>query len=601
MTKNFERLKRFQRYQTKDAQMISRKKMIERLRKKPNISVLVVGAGINGIGVFRELGLQGIDTLIIDKGDFCTGASSAPSRMIHGGLRYLENGEFRLVRESLKERNLLLENAPHYVNPLPTTIPIFNWYAGLGNALIKFFRLGEKPGKRGALLVKVGLSLYDFFIRKHQVMPKHQFRSRKKSLNLWPRLNTNIACTATYYDAWISYPERLGLEMILDTEASSDLNLNALNYMALHGTESGQVQLKDGLTGEVIPIRPKVVINATGAWIDFANQALQQKTKFIGGTKGSHLIIDNQELLNATNGHMVYYENPEGRVCILFPFMGKVLLGSTDIKIDDPDQVRCDEDEVKYILESVSYIFPSIKIKQSEIVYRFCGVRPLPTSDSSTTGKISRDHSCHVIPPTENAPYPIYSMVGGKWTTFRGFSEEVADQVLTYLKRPRITKTENLPIGGGKGYPRTKTQKEQWLTRVSETTKIPQKRLEVLLLRYGSKAESVANFIAQETDYTLMHHQEYSYREILYIFSNERVFHLDDLILRRLTIAIQGNLTSDLFYEIVTIAKSFFRWTGNQTQREIQRSLRILKRNHGLQLPDLSLQFLEKEPNVSVS
>ena len=136
---------------------MTRNETIEFLREDPNISVLIIGAGINGIGSFRDLALQGVDVLIVDKGDFCSGASAASSHMVHGGIRYLENGEFRLVREAVQERNRLIENAPHYVKPLPTIIPIFKWFSGLFNAPLKFIGWLDKPSERGAVIIKAGL------------------------------------------------------------------------------------------------------------------------------------------------------------------------------------------------------------------------------------------------------------------------------------------------------------------------------------------------------------------------------------------------------------------------------------------------------------
>jgi glycerol-3-phosphate dehydrogenase len=124
---------------------MNRKQILAAIRETPTISVLIIGAGINGIGTFRDLALQGVDVLIVDKGDFCSGASAASSHMVHGGIRYLENGEFRLVREAVQERNRLLQNAPHYVKPLPTTIPIFKWTSGLLNAPLKFLNLLDRP------------------------------------------------------------------------------------------------------------------------------------------------------------------------------------------------------------------------------------------------------------------------------------------------------------------------------------------------------------------------------------------------------------------------------------------------------------------------
>src|SRR5689334_13943027 len=154
--------------------MISRQETLDGLRKQPEVSVLIVGGGVNGIGTFRDLALQGLDVLLVDKNDFCSGASAASSHMLHGGLRYLENAEFRLVREALHERNRMLINAPHYSKPLPTTIPIFSWFSGFLNAPLKFLNLRDKPSERGAIIIEIGLRLYDWFTRDSRVMPTHR-------------------------------------------------------------------------------------------------------------------------------------------------------------------------------------------------------------------------------------------------------------------------------------------------------------------------------------------------------------------------------------------------------------------------------------------
>jgi glycerol-3-phosphate dehydrogenase len=193
---------------------------LNRLRTTRAIDVLIVGGGINGAGLLRELALNGVDALLVDKADYAAGATSASSRMIHGGLRYLENGEFRLVRESLHERNRLLKNAPHAVKPLPTTIPIFSRWSGFANATAKFFDRTSKPSKRGAALVKIGLTLYDLFTARDRVLPTHSYAGRAAALRTRPLLHPGIVCTATYYDAWIPLPEGLCLELIDDALAA---------------------------------------------------------------------------------------------------------------------------------------------------------------------------------------------------------------------------------------------------------------------------------------------------------------------------------------------------------------------------------------------
>ena len=200
---------------------MNRPEHIRTLKDSPDVSVLIIGGGVNGIGTFRDLALQGVDVLLVERGDFCSGTSAGSSHMLHGGIRYLENGEFRLVNEALHERDLMLQNAPHYAKPLRTTIPIFRWFSGLLNAPLKFLKLLDRPGERGALVIKVGLTFYDWLVRQQRVMPTHDFLLRTAALREYPHLNPDIVCAASYYDAWMPYPERICLEMLLDAEASA--------------------------------------------------------------------------------------------------------------------------------------------------------------------------------------------------------------------------------------------------------------------------------------------------------------------------------------------------------------------------------------------
>src|SRR5512135_667438 len=234
-------------------------------------TVLIIGGGINGVGVFRDLALNGVDVLLVDRADFCSGASAASSHMAHGGIRYLENGEFRLVREAVQERNRLIQNAPHIVKPLPTTIPIFKFLSGILNAPLKFLRLLDRPSERGSLVIKLGLLLYDGYTGSQRVVPRHRFLGRDAALARWPQLNPQVVNTATYYDGAILQPERLGVELILDGEADFP-GARALNYMSLVEGTGDKVVLRDELTGSTYVVKPKILINAAGPWIDAANK-----------------------------------------------------------------------------------------------------------------------------------------------------------------------------------------------------------------------------------------------------------------------------------------------------------------------------------------
>jgi len=540
------------------------------LQNHPNVSVLIIGGGINGIGLLNELALQGIDVLLVDKSDFCAGTSSAMTRIIHGGLRYLENAEFRLVHEALRERNRLLKNAPHYVKPLPTTIPITSWTSGMVTGIRNLLNWPTKPGNRGALVIKAGLTLYDFLAGKSP-MPRHRFRSRREALALRPALNPDVIGTATYYDAKIIYPERLCLELVQDAEAAYS-GARALNYVRAESASGDTVVLRDEVSGETCEVRPKVVVNATGAWIDLTNRDMGRASGFIGGTKGSHIVLDHPELAAATMDEMIYFVNRDGRICIFYVVDGKVIAGATDIPTDDPD-AACDEGEVDYLLESLRQAFPSIRVDRAHVVFRFCGVRPLPRSNALTPGQISRDHSFPVLPAGRGIDFPVYSLVGGKWTSFRALAEQVTDAILPVLGRPRVRSSADIPIGGGKGYP-----------RLPEGTGLPQDRLLTLQERYGTGADRVAAYMQAGPDAPLACHAGYSRREIEFIALNERVVHLDDLIMRRTLIGILGEVNLPLLEELAAVVSPILQWPEEKTAAEIERTVQFMKNVHGVML-----------------
>ncbi|PII99955.1 FAD-dependent oxidoreductase, partial [Leucobacter sp. OLES1] len=224
---------------------------VEALRERPSADVLIIGGGINGIATFRELALQGIDVALVERGDFVSGASSASSHMVHGGIRYLENGEFRLVKEAVTERNRLLRTAPHYVRPLETTIPIFSTFSGILSAPFRLLVTHGrgKPRERGAALIKMGLTLYDTFSRDGGQVPRHRFLGRRRSLAELPQLNDDLSYTATYYDASMHDPERLALDVLHDGIVAGGDRARAANYLPAVGFSDGAVRLRDEANG----------------------------------------------------------------------------------------------------------------------------------------------------------------------------------------------------------------------------------------------------------------------------------------------------------------------------------------------------------------
>ena len=562
--------------------MKNRTQTLQIIKENPNTTVLVIGAGINGIGTFRDLALQGIDCLIIDRTDFCSGASMASSHMLHGGIRYLENGEFRLVREALHERNNLLRNAPHLTHPLPTTIPLFKWLSGMLNSPLKFLGLLNRPAERGAMIIKLGLILYDAYVRGDSPMPEHSFDNRKKALQKWPALNPEILFTATYYDGAMESPERLALEILKDGEAEGD-HARAVNYVSAVGSEGNAVILRDEITGDKFSVIPEIVINAGGPWIDFINEDLTYKSNFIGGTKGSHLVVDHPELRKAINDHEIFFEYVDGRIVLIFPYLkNHVMIGSTDIRIDNPDQAVCTEEEIEYILGMVPQIFPSLNVTSDQIVFQFSGVRPLPAAKGST-GQISRDHSIEVQEKSSQSPWPILNLVGGKWTSYRAFSEQVTNEVIKRLKRSRQASTANMPIGGGRDFP-SGEQQEKWIDNIVTRTGIPQKRMQQLFNRYGTRAEEIAIHLSETTDASLTQSSGYSREEIAYLVEEEMITHLDDFLIRRSKLAWTNQISLDSIVELAGIIGEKLEWTDEVQQNEIDRTLLILRERHAVKI-----------------
>jgi glycerol-3-phosphate dehydrogenase len=565
---------------------LDRTDTLSRLRAAPAIPVLIVGGGINGAGVLRELALQGVDALLVDRADFSAGATAASSRMIHGGLRYLENGEFRLVREALRERNLLLKNAPHCVRPLPTVIPLFTRTTGFVNAALRFVGLSTRPTRRGEWLVRAGLAMYERFAGADHTLPRHRMQSGDEARRDRPLLHRSVRSIATYFDAWNPLPERLCLEVLEDATRLHP-GARALNYCSLAGTApGGTVHLRDETTGERLEVIPQVVINATGAWIDSAQAALGAPTTWIGGTKGSHIIVDHPELYAQLGRSEIFYENADGRICLIMPVNGRVLVGTTDIRVADPEDALCDADEVAYLTGAVREVFPEVQISPDRILARICGVRPLPRSGRAATGRISRDHHLRETPPTGDRTYTTLALVGGKWTTFRAFAAEACDRALALLGRTRLASSADLPIGGGRDFPQGASTQDMWFARHAARTGADRAVIARLFERHGTTAARIAAHMAG------MPREGRAFDsigpcfagELDWIARHEAVVHLDDLVLRRTPLALFGHLDAGRLARTAGIVGAALGWDDDHRRAELERCTRLLRERHGIDL-----------------
>ncbi|MBG6083340.1 glycerol-3-phosphate dehydrogenase/oxidase [Zhihengliuella flava] len=556
------------------------RQIVRHLHQRPRARVLVVGGGINGVATFRDLALQGVDVTLVERGDYCQGASGASSHMIHGGIRYLENGEFRLVHESVQERNNLLEVAAHHVKPLRTTIPIFSTFSGILSAPLRFLtHRSGKPTERGAVLIKLGLMMYDAFAGIKRNTPWHTFVGRRGSLAALPHLRDDVKYTATYFDASVHNPERLTLDVLRDGLAANP-QARAVNYVSLVGNDGGAATLRDELTGETFEFAADVIVNATGAWTDQTNTDMGAPTRYMGGTKGSHIVLDHPELHAACAGREIFFEHTDGRIVLIYPLGDRVLVGTTDIDADMSVDAVCTEEEVDYFFDLVSHVFPAIRLERSQIVYRFSGVRPLPRHDDTAPGFVSRDYRIE----RREAGNVVLSLVGGKWTTFRAVAEELTDHVLGEVGLSRSVQTTRLPIGGGRNYPTTDDGRRAWVAARTEYAST--ERLHVLLERYGTRADDVLPYLQHDDAPVsgLGDPNELSTAELAYMVDHEQIGHLIDVLVRRTALAFRGLVNRELVAAIADELARRLGWDADRRAEEIRGCEKVLLDLHQVEL-----------------
>ena len=535
---------------------------------KPHYPVLIIGAGINGCGVFRDLCLQGVDCLLIDRGDICEGASAAPSRLIHGGIKYLETGEFRLVKESAMERNRLLRNAPHFVKALETVVPVQSWLGGIIPSALRFLGFDTKLKDRGAVITEIGLRIYDAFSRKVRALPDHRFFGTKTLRAEYPSFAREFIAAGFYYEGRITHAERLGLELVMDGLAAN-VGSRLRTYTTAQSSSAGkELLLTDSITGETCTVTANVIMNAAGAWIDKVNAGLGIVSQHMGGSKGSHIIVDHPELLTALKSRMIYFGTADGRVNLVYPFFGHALIGATDIPVKDPDDAICTVQETDYLVSVIREIFPNITISPDQILLSYCGVRPLPRSEGKAIGAVSRDHAIirDTLPQTQ---VPVLSLIGGKWTTFRAFAEQSANMVLSHFGQTRRISTENLAIGGGRDYPREASAQNSFAQSIASEYKLSVQTARNLFDRYGTSARAVATSLAFGADKALAALPGYSVSEVAHICRTEFVRRLSDILLRRTAIAMEGLLNAKVVEEVADIAAATLGWNKTRTKAEI--------------------------------
>ena len=383
-----------------------------RMSAEGEYELIVIGAGINGAAIAREAAVAGFKVLVVERGDIGGGTSSASSRLIHGGLRYLEHLEIGLVYESLRERERLLELAPHLVEPLELCIPVY------------------RGARRKRWQVGIGLALYDLLSAGKSVPNKRLF-GRDELLAHMPGLNPDgLVGGASYYDAQVRYPERLVVENVRDAVANGAAVLTHTRVTAVRVERGCAVGVAWQSAQGPGVARAPLIVNAAGPWVDEVLGPIRH-TRLIGGTKGSHIVVP--PFAGAPRAGVYVEASTDRRPFFILPWNVLLLIGTTDERYEgDPGAAGIDSREREYLASETARVFPGAAGLADRVLYTHTGVRPLPYKRRGAEGAITRRH----IIRRHRAARGLYSIVGGKLTTHRALAEDVLLKLRPELPRP---------------------------------------------------------------------------------------------------------------------------------------------------------------------
>jgi glycerol-3-phosphate dehydrogenase len=508
--------------------------------------VIVIGAGINGAGIARDAALRGLKVLLLDKGDIGGGTSSWSTRLIHGGLRYLEHGEFGLVRESLRERQCLLNIAPHLVRSVPLLVPIY------------------KRARRGLWTMRAGMFLYDL-LSFDKTLPRHRMLSRASAVEQASLEPEGLLGAAVYYDAQVEYAERLVVENALSAveHGAEVITYARVDRFIVENDSVLGVEFTGELTKKRSEARGSIVINAAGPWVD---QILSNKDgsseRLIGGTKGSHIIVSP---FSGAPSIAIYVEaQTDQRPFFIIPWNQKFLIGTTDTRYDgDLDTVNIEENEIQYLLEETNRVIPTANLDRSKILYTYSGVRPLPFVGDKDEQSITRRHFIRRHQSLDN----LFSIVGGKLTTYRSLAEEMVDLVVKRLGRASLKCTTNqtqLPGARTAGL-------EAFAANFTKHNQLPATTSDHLLRTYGVAAASVMELVAEDTRLAEVVDPETGAiaAEVVHGFRHELAQTLSDCLLRRTMIGLNSNCGLNAVHAAAAVARDYLGWSEERGEKEI--------------------------------
>ncbi|MBX3489363.1 glycerol-3-phosphate dehydrogenase/oxidase [Parvibaculum sp.] len=539
--------------------------------------LVVVGGGITGASVAWDAALRGLKVALLEKDDFAHATTAGSSKLVHGGLRYLVNGELKLVRESLRERRRWENNAPHMVHPLPFVLPTYGW------------------GMSGPIVMSIGLALYDLlsFDRNwlsddDKKLPGFKRLSKGKALDLVPSLpREGLTGAMLYYDCQMFAPERLCLECI---EGAVEYGADAANYAEVTGFDSEAamgngvrikgITVSDRLTGETHRVRGKVVVNAAGPWADklmgFADDTPARR---LIRSKGIHIIT---RALTGENALAI--KSKIGGHFFVIPWRGHTIIGTTDTVFEEePDKAGVTEKDIADFLRVVNDGLPGLNLKRADVLHFYVGLRPLVDTTPQVAGEDGKKDSYNASRAAEvydHAPEEaiegLVSAIGGKWTTSRHLAEQVVDLALKKLGKTAKCETHCTPVYGGE-IGRLKS----FIARAKlRHAHLPGDVVENLVAFYGSRIDEVLTTATERQGESeeLLRRLGPNVAEIgaqvVHAVRHEMARHLADVVFRRTGLGTLGHPGPDVIAHAAELMRRELGWDETVTAREIAETTR---------------------------
>ncbi|HEY1938241.1 MAG TPA: glycerol-3-phosphate dehydrogenase/oxidase [Candidatus Angelobacter sp.] len=524
--------------------------------------VLVIGGGINGVAIARECALWSKRTLLVEQNDFSSGTTSRSTRIIHGGLRYLEHAEIGLVRESLRERERLLTELPHLVRPLQFLL-----------ALPK----KSRSVRRSSLAIRTGLWLY------------HRWAGGKRAscsdLKAFERQldNGSTWSVYSYEDAQCEFPERLVAEWLAESMAAGAVVCNHTQLLEIsrnNGNVTG-ARLRDRISGQEYTVQASHIVNATGPWADAVIAASGISTpRMIGGVRGSHLVLP--KFIGAPE-QAIYTEAVDGRPIFVVPWNGQLLVGTSEVAdASTPDNPQPSVQEIDYLFQSFARLFPHSGLTPADVHYDFAGIRPLPFSPGKLSASITRRHLLH--DHTDDGAAGLLSVIGGKLTTAASLARDVARKLGADIPEP-----VNIFASPGMEEDVESTVR-QWARLVACKARIPAGCAEAIAEWHGRHALAIAHAASldERLREPLCPHSCHLVAEAVEAVAHESAVTLGDILLRRVPVALGACWSEECSRDAAQKIGNALGWDNSRIDLEL------------LQLEEERQQFLHPRTKKSV-